>query len=138
MHTHTSMHTHIHTCTHARTHTRTHAHTHKHTESSLGGSGGHSWVDNRGQKSDSRHNGVTGPAEGDWLVGQRPQTALLNVGVLDGKPEEVENALVLRARAHVLRHLVPVIAVLLQTLGKGGGGGRVRVWRSESVKGVEG
>jgi len=43
-------------------------------------------------------------------------TVLLQVGILNGQPQELQYALVLCAGAHVLRDLVPVILVHLQRL----------------------
>lgn len=41
---------------------------------------------------------------------------IIEVWILDGQAQEVQDALVVRARADVRRHAVPVVAVQLQRL----------------------
>ena len=77
---------------------------------SLGSGGRDPGIDDAGQEGDGRHDRVSGLAERDRLVGQRAQEAaavlgVLQVGILDGQTQEVEDALVLGSRADVLAHL---------------------------------
>lgn len=88
------------------------------TESRFGCSGGHTWVYYRSKEGHSAHDRVSCLAERDRLVSQRAHRggAVLQIWVFDGQPQEVQDALILRTAADVLRHLVPVVFVHLQTL----------------------
>ncbi len=78
----------------------------------------HSGVNHRGEEGHCAHDGVSCLTERYGLVGQRSKGrgVVLQVRVFNGQPQEVKDALVLCAAAHVFWNLVPVILVHLQAL----------------------
>ena len=88
----------------------------------------HARIHHRGQEGHRRHDRIARLAERYGLIGERTESTCcagcccarsvgrLQVRILDGQLEELEYALVLGARADVLAHLVPVVAVHLDAL----------------------
>lgn len=78
-------------------------------------------TDHGGEEGDCGHDRVTGFAEGDGLVLQRPHgvSCVLQVRVLDGKAQKVQDTLVLSAGTNVLTHFVPVVLKQLHSGDKG-------------------
>lgn len=96
------------------------------TQRGLGGRRRHPRVHDRGEERYGAHDGVFRLAERHGLIRQRPQggRGVLQVRVLYGQAEKVQDAFVLRSGAHVLRHFVPVVSVDLQGLKRAAAGAR--------------
>ena len=86
------------------------------TESSFSGGRGNARVDDRRKKSHGGHDGVSLMAEGDRLECERAQGRLLQVPVLDGQLQEMEDAFVLGPRPDVMCHFVPIVTMKFKSL----------------------
>lgn len=89
-----------------------------HTQGSFGSGARDARVDNRREERQRRHNRVAALRERNRRERERAERALqmrrvLEERVFDRQPQEVQDALVLRAGRHVLRDAVPVVAVSL-------------------------
>lgn len=92
-----------------------------HTQGSFGSGARDTRVDNRREERQRRHDRVAALRERNRRERERAERALqmrrvLEKRVFDRQPQEVQDALVLRAGRHVLRDAVPVVAVSLDAL----------------------
>ena len=92
-----------------------------HFESSICSRSSDVGIDGSGQKGDDSHDGIISEAQGrhaarDAMAADDVIELALQIGVLDGHPDEMRNTLLLGLGPDILRHLVPVVLVRLQRL----------------------